>query len=129
MDWLEALENGLATIVGGLKFGFEAVSVFCIFMGLLATLRQVVSRSRRLYGPPFFDLRLILGSWLALGLEFQLGADILGTTIAPSFRSLGRLGAIAIIRTFLNYFLNKELTAEAAWKQQTERGCDLTSDT
>lgn len=117
---MESLEGGLVSIVGVLKFSFEAVSVLCISLGLIAFLRQVLTQPQRLYRPPFLDLRLILGSWLALGLEFQLGADILGTTIAPSFEALGRLGAIAVIRTFLNYFLSKELEAEAAWKQQTE---------
>ncbi|MDJ0692641.1 MAG: DUF1622 domain-containing protein, partial [Xenococcaceae cyanobacterium MO_188.B32] len=48
-----------------------------------------------------------------LALECQLGADILATTIAPSWEALGQLGAIALIRTFLNYFLNQELEAEA----------------
>ena len=93
--------------------------MLCIAVGLVAILRQVLTHHHQLYRPPFFELRLILGSWLALGLEFQLGADILGTTIAPSFEALGQLGAIAIIRTFLNYFLSQELEAEAAWKQQS----------
>jgi uncharacterized membrane protein len=44
-----------------------------------------------------------------LALEFQLGADILSTTIAPSPEALTQLAIIAVIRTFLNYFLNKEL--------------------
>lgn len=118
---MESLEAGLVSIVSILKFGFEAVSVLCIALGLIAILRQVLAQHHRLYSPPFFDLRLILGSWLALGLEFQLGADILGTTVAPSFEALGRLGAIAVIRTFLNYFLTKELEAEAAWKAQVEK--------
>jgi uncharacterized membrane protein len=50
--------------------------------------------------------------WLALALEFQLGADILGTTVAPTLDSLTRLALIAVIRTFLNYFLGKELETE-----------------
>lgn len=119
MELIEALDGGLIAVVGILKFGFEAVSVLCIALGLVAILRQVLTHHHQLYRPPFFELRLILGSWLALGLEFQLGADILGTTIAPSFEALGQLGAIAIIRTFLNYFLSQELEAEAAWKQQS----------
>ncbi len=124
MDFMESLESGLANFVGMLKLVFEAISVLCISCGLLATLQQVCTQPRRLYRPPFFDLRLTLGSWLALGLEFQLGADILGTTIAPSFAALGRLGAIAVIRTFLNYFLSKELEAEVAWQKQLEKGRD-----
>lgn len=118
---MESLEGGLADVVEMLKFGFEAISVLCIFLGFIAVLQQVLAQPRQLHSPPFFELRLTLGSWLALGLEFQLGADILGTTIAPSFEALGRLGAIAIIRTFLNYFLTKEIETEAAWKQQNDQ--------
>ena len=54
--------------------------------------------------------RLRFARYLAPGLELQLGADILSTAIAPSWDQIGKLGAIAVIRTFLNYFLKKELS-------------------
>jgi uncharacterized membrane protein len=47
--------------------------------------------------------------WLVAGLTFQLAADILETAIAPSWEDIGRLGAIAAIRTFLNFFLERDL--------------------
>ena len=59
----------------------------------------------------FSEIRLHFGTWLALALELQLGADIVGTTVAPSFEALGKLGLIAVVRTFLNYFLQRELEA------------------
>ena len=49
------------------------------------------------------------GSWLLLGLEFALAADIIATVISPTWDDIGELGAIAVIRTFLNYFLEKDL--------------------
>jgi len=49
------------------------------------------------------------GMWLLLGLEFELAADIIGSVISPSWQEIGELGAIAVIRTFLNYFLEKDL--------------------
>jgi uncharacterized membrane protein len=55
---------------------------------------------------------------LALALEFQLGADILGTTVAPTVQDLLRLGIIAVIRTFLNYFLGKEMEMELALERE-----------
>lgn len=116
---MELLEGGLAESVEILKLGFEAISVLCILLGLVACLWLVLKRPQRLYTPPFVDIRLTLGSWLALGLEFQLGADILATTVAPSFEALVRLGAIAVIRTFLNYFLSKEIETETKWQQRT----------
>ena len=49
------------------------------------------------------------GVWLLLGLEFELAADIIGTLVSPTWRDIGALAAIAAIRTFLNYFLEKDL--------------------
>jgi len=58
------------------------------------------------------DIRLGLGRWLALGLEFALAADILRTAVAPSWREIGQLAAIAVLRTALNFFLEREIRRE-----------------
>lgn len=58
-------------------------------------------------------LRLRLGRWLAVALEFELGADILRTAIAPSWSDIGMLAAIAAIRTGLNYVLDLEIQRAA----------------
>jgi uncharacterized membrane protein len=58
---------------------------------------------------PFAPVRLDLGRFLALGLEFQLGADILRTAVAPTFAELAQLATIAAIRTALNFFLGREI--------------------
>lgn len=60
----------------------------------------------------YTKVRLLLARYLALALEFQLGADILSTAIAPSWDQIGKLGAIAVIRTALNYFLSREMEQE-----------------
>ena len=49
------------------------------------------------------------GVWLLLGLEFELAADIVRSVISPTWLEIGQLGAIAVIRTFLNYFLEKDV--------------------
>jgi uncharacterized membrane protein len=49
------------------------------------------------------------GVWLLLGLEFELAADIVRSVISPTWFEIGQLGAIAVIRTFLNYFLEQDL--------------------
>jgi len=49
------------------------------------------------------------GMWLLLGLEFELAADIITSVISPTWKDIAELGAIAVIRTFLNYFLEKDL--------------------
>jgi uncharacterized membrane protein len=71
-------------------------------------------------------VRLSLGRFLALGLEFQLAGDVLRTAIAPSFAEIGQLAAIAAIRTALNYFLAKEIREERAEIGQDRDG---TADT
>lgn len=56
---------------------------------------------------------LSLARWLLLGLEFTLAADIVRTVISPSWNDIGELAAIALIRTFLNYFLERDLDSAA----------------
>jgi uncharacterized membrane protein len=55
------------------------------------------------------DARVTFGSAVAVSLELLLGADVLATAVAPSWDDIGKLAAIAILRTALNFFLEKEL--------------------
>ncbi|MBD2654683.1 MULTISPECIES: DUF1622 domain-containing protein [Synechocystis] len=121
---MEVLDHYLGNLVGITKFFLESFSVLCIILGLIKTLHMVWAADRRTMGTPKFfnSVRLQFGLWLALALEFQLGADILSTTIAPTLESLSKLGLIAVIRTFLNYFLGKELESEIRMEmEQQER--------
>jgi len=54
------------------------------------------------------------GIWLLLGLQFALAADIVRSVISPSWSDIGQLAAIAAIRTFLNYFLERDLAEAGA---------------
>ncbi len=54
-------------------------------------------------------VRLRLGRWLAVALEFELAADVLRTAVAPTWDEIGQLAAIVVLRTLLNYFLQKEI--------------------
>ena len=121
MEILEHLEANLSHWVAFLRLVLEFVSVFCIVCGFIAAIYAAIFSFRRRHSLPFLEVRLRFGSWLAVALEFQLGSDILATTVAPSFEALGKLGAIAVIRTFLNYFLSKELEAEQAYKEHKRR--------
>ena len=56
----------------------------------------------------FTTIRLVFSRYLSLALEFQLASDILTTALKPSWQDLGKLAAIAAIRTALNYFLSRE---------------------
>jgi uncharacterized membrane protein len=64
------------------------------------------------------QVRLRLGRWLALALEFELAADILRTAVAPTWNEIGQLASIIVLRTVLNYFLQQEIDkAEARRKR------------
>ncbi|MEB3161056.1 MAG: DUF1622 domain-containing protein [Synechocystis sp.] len=121
MELLHHLEVSLGNFVAISKFFLEAFSVLCVTVGFFKTLQLALklSRDRNRYRI-FNKVRLKFGMWLALALEFQLAADILATTVSPTLEMLGRLGLIAVIRTFLNYFLGKELEAELEFEKAPE---------
>jgi uncharacterized membrane protein len=90
----------------------EAVAAVVITFGALQAIVNLVNPSRKDPARPFRRKKMIwmrFGIWLLLGLEFELAADIVRTAIAPTRTEIGQLGAIAVIRTFLNYFLEKDV--------------------
>ncbi len=106
------MEDYLVTAVGYLRLVVEAIGAAVVGFGVLATTFRYVLT---LVGVRVYtnnEVRLYLGRYLALGLEFQLGADILSTAVAPTLDEVILLGAIAAIRTALNYFLSQELERE-----------------
>lgn len=63
------------------------------------------------------DVWMTFGRWLVAGLTFQLAADIIETSITEDWQSIGRIAAIAVVRTFLNYFLDRDM-AETRERQR-----------
>ena len=105
-------ETLIVHLVLWLKLGVEATGALIIGIGVAVALFRF---SLALFRPELRDfnkIRLTLARYLALALEFQLGADILSTAVAPSWDQIGKLGAIAVIRTVLNYFLTREMHEE-----------------
>lgn len=115
-------ENSLATLAEALKLALEGISLLCILLGLLKTGQVALVQMRRSRRDitPLTNLRITFGRWLSLALEFQLAADIVKTTVSPSLEALAKLGVIAIIRTFLNYFLSRELKEELTQIQERQ---------
>ena len=105
-------EEVIQSLVQWLRLGVETLGALIVALGVVLAaglfLRALASRQTA----DFNAIRLTLARYLALALEFQLGADILSTAVAPSWTEIGKLGAIAIIRTVLNYFLGKEIKEE-----------------
>lgn len=106
------LEFWLKLLVGYLAAGAEIAAALVIggavLRGIATYLRQLFSRSKQ-----HFDasevIRLQLGRMLALGLEFTVASDILRTAVAPTRQDILNLGAIVLLRTLLNYFLEREI--------------------
>jgi len=109
-------EQGMALVASALRALLEGLSLGTVLLGLLVTPRQGwLAWRRRLRGSPGFPgVRLTFGSWLAMALEFQLGADIVATSTSPTGTHLVQLAAVAVIRTLLNVFLARDLDAEKA---------------
>lgn len=91
--------------LGAVLIGFGVLLAFCLLLRLLLTAREKTAREMH---QAYQEVRLKLSRYLALALEFQLAADLLGTSVNPSWDQLGRLGVIATLRTSLNYFLARE---------------------
>jgi uncharacterized membrane protein len=86
----------------------EGISALIIAYAVIQAAIQYLRSSFRQYVSKL-EIRLGLAKSLALALEFLLAADILRTAVAPDWNDIGKLAAIAVLRTLLNYFLEREL--------------------
>ena len=116
-------EDFLKTSVDLLVRLVEIAGAIVIFVGAaVAFVRFLDAATRHRHEPHrFVAVRLGLGRFLALGLEFQLASDILRTAVAPTLRGIGELAAVAAIRTALNYFLAREIKEEQAQLAERDR--------
>ena len=99
---------------------FEVAGVAVIVIGsILAFGRYVVTLIRFRDGPAAFrGLRLYLGRSIVLGLELLVAADIIrSVAIDPTFVSVGVLGLIVLVRTFLSWSLEVEINGEWPWQR------------
>lgn len=121
--WLAAGTEAAAALIIGLATIEATVSAVRLF--LPGTSHHLGAREPQAAKE---EVRLKLGRWLAVALEFELGADILRTAVAPTWSEIGQLAAIATIRTILNYFLQKEIDkAEARERQAAERRASVSA--
>ena len=110
--WFPRAEESVNAAVQWLKLGVVALGAVVVGVGVVLGAWYFFHAVRRGRHEDYNDVRLVLARYLALALEIQLAADILSTAIAPSWDQVGKLAAIAVIRTGLNYFLGKEIAAE-----------------
>ena len=106
---MERLESAVRDGVGYVIPVVEAIGALFIVAGVLLALGSYVLAQLRVRAATYEHVRLQLARFIALGIEFQLASDVLTTAVSPSFEQIGRLAAIAGIRTLLNYFLAQEI--------------------
>jgi uncharacterized membrane protein len=101
-------------ILQALYWGIALVGVAVIAWGVVLVLSRLLrAELGRLKGRKICRereaLRHQLGSYLLLGLEFMIAADIVGTVVHPTFNEVAVLAAIVVIRTIISYFLDREM--------------------
>lgn len=107
---LETSKLWVEYLAGAVEIAAAAVIGLAVFEAIIRSTSLFVRRSGSQQAK--VDVRLSLGRWLALGLEFALAADILRTAVAPTWQDIGQLAAIAVLRTALNFFLEREIDRE-----------------
>jgi uncharacterized membrane protein len=106
---LELTEISIGPVFRWLGFLIELSGALCIATGFFIAVTALIRAHLQGLTASFTPIRLTFSRYLSLALEFQLASDILTTALDPSWQDLGRLGATAVIRTTLNFFLSKEI--------------------
>ncbi|HEX8289463.1 MAG TPA: DUF1622 domain-containing protein [Pyrinomonadaceae bacterium] len=117
----QIVEHSINAAAQWLKLGVEAAGALVIALGVISAIYHLVAHFQDEQSTNFNAVRLTLGKYLLLALEFQVGADILSTAIAPSWEQIGKLAAIVAIRTVLNYFLTQEIESEQKRVKRNEK--------
>ncbi|MGM4927653.1 DUF1622 domain-containing protein [Tardiphaga sp. 20_F10_N6_6] len=112
-EWLiYATENAIVLIDALALVIIVVGTVEAFFSGMRAMLGSPSGHERR-------DVWLRYARWLVAGLTFQLAADIVETSITTDWNATGRIAAVALIRTFLNYFLDRDLEEVRGRQRET----------
>ena len=115
------METVFQVIAGHVALGAELIATLLIAIGGIGALVRVARllAERNAHVRTIKDIWLRLAGWILLALEFTLAADIVRTSISPSWEDLGKLAAIAAIRTVLSIFLERDL--DTFEKERVER--------
>jgi len=128
--WERSVEIGPAEVVEYIALAIEAMAILIItFASLQAFIRVLRVASGTVSAQFRRQTYLEFLRWLVAALTFLLAADIISTSIAPSWEEIGRVAAVAAIRTFLAYFTEQDVReiAEAAEATEPERASEAGS--
>ena len=124
------MEETFKSFASDVALGLEALVVVTILVGAIETvvgIVQFMTTHKAVIGARH-AICMRFARWLLLALEFALGADIVRTAIAPTWQDIGQLGAIAAIRTFLGFFLEKDIDSfggEVALEKKSSGKTDI----
>jgi uncharacterized membrane protein len=111
------MEDFLAEVSSVVASFVEVVAALIVLGGAIEAIYGICTRFFRAGGTiqARADIWRRFALWLILALEFTLAADLVRTAIKPTWTSIGQLGAIALIRTFLSVFLVRDLRDARSW--------------
>ncbi|HEX6720284.1 MAG TPA: DUF1622 domain-containing protein [Burkholderiaceae bacterium] len=116
MEWLILLS----------EYAIVAIDAIALAFIVLGTVQAVIAVVRAAIAGRLQERRdgiwLQYARWLVGGLTFQLAADIIETSITTDWQTIGRVGAIAVVRTFLNYFLGRDLAEARESERESPEG-------
>jgi uncharacterized membrane protein len=103
----------------------DVAGVVVIVVGAVLAATFAIRSLLRRNGPVYAPFRRFLGRSILLGLELLVAADIIKTVaISPTLESVAVLGGIVLIRTFLSFSLELEITGRWPWQQKTGQEAD-----
>ena len=105
-DWLTVIAANMILIIHAMAL---LVVAFGTVQAFVRSVRAMFDRSPA--GHRFHRGYVQYARWLVAGLTFQLAADVIATAFSPSWEEIGHLAAISVIRTFVNYFLERDMAA------------------
>jgi uncharacterized membrane protein len=117
----------LVQVIEGIGTAIDAIGVAVIAGGAILAVFLTIGRIRQEDGGAYEFFRRRLGRAILLGLEFLVAADIIRTVaVTPSGESVAVLGGIVLIRTFLSFSLQLEVTGAWPWQQRSIAAADKT---
>jgi uncharacterized membrane protein len=119
-EWLVRLTEQTIFVIDFMALVVVAVATVEAFLGGFRVMSRSGHERRRVW--------LRYARWLIAGLTFQLAADLLETSIRTSWVAIGQLASIAVVRTFFNFFLERDVTEIRERQQEPVRASDRSED-
>mgnify|MGYP002628825724 CR=1 FL=1 len=118
---MDTFKETFTAVVERVGLVIDGAGVIVIVVGLIVALLKYLLAGGR-SADPFRQLRQDLGRGILLGLEFLVAADIIRTVaVTPTLQSVGVLGLIVVIRTFLSMALQVEVEGRLPWQRPPVR--------